>query len=328
MQTRTSCLISAPLNCLDLRYRVYLSEIRKRSAYIGFSLVLTFLCAYTQRVSLMYCTTLSLQRALSRESLAFSEQHLFSDGVESGCTERGDTVRLIFTDVEEAFYTLLSVSFFWCVLAFTPVLLYHILCFFQPGLHAWQSKRAWLFLCTRIILLLILFKLVDLFVIPRLLHFFYSFEIQRLSLCLAAETKVVSYVSLYLFVYLIALLFGILAGLWVSYKQKGIIHLFLSTHPSFKKERFAALTYNHTATNTQADNDLTNKKDWGASSYKGQRGKVWWGCLLLAALISPPELFSQCSFHLFLVFFSEMSIWLAYISSCRALRRDHYLAST
>ena len=62
MNTSSSTFSSTPLP-LDLRYMVYVAEIKKRLSYVGLSLLSAFLCAYTERVPLMYSMTLSLQKA-------------------------------------------------------------------------------------------------------------------------------------------------------------------------------------------------------------------------------------------------------------------------
>lgn len=357
---KRSFYTSVPLNCLDLRYVVYLSEVRKRAAYLGLSFILSFLCAYTERVSLMYSMTLSLQKALSRGERSLSEGgeksflflfsnsqgdslfptvlhkdaahaiptkpctsaplHALSGDLESAHTNVEHTVRLIFTDVEEAFSTLLSVSLFWCVLVFLPVVLYHILCFFQPGLHVWQSERAWYLWYSCVFFLCTFLKVVDLLVIPRLLSFFYSFQIQRDSLCLQAETKVVSYISLYLSVFLYAFIFGVFLGLWGYYKQKQMVRLFLSTQLSTEGVSSSLSSSDNKFAKTQTGS-LTKRENWDVIRYKDQRSKVWWGCLFLSALVSPPEVYSQCSLSFFFILLSEISIWFAYTSSCRTLRK-------
>ena len=322
------------VRAFDLRYTVYIAEVKKRFLYTGLSFLLAAFCAYTQRVSLMYSMTLSLQKALSGESeilnspaVADKLSSLSSGSVEDIGVVQGlalqAPVRLIFTDVEEAFYTVLSISLFWCFLACFPVLLYHILCFFQPGFYAWQSRAAWFFVCSRIPLAYGTLRVVDLIVIPRLLAFFYSFQIQRDSLWLHAQTKVISYVSMYVFLYSVTILFILSVGVWSFYKRRQILRLLPQ-----------ALTGRSADTNVRVQQpnvirsqalDLQKRGDWRRDHYYGdQRGKVWWGCLLVAALVSPPEIFSQLIYALSLILLSEVSVWLAYTSSCRFLNKADF----
>lgn len=346
---------------LGLRYMVYLAEIRKRLVYIGVSLFSAWLCAYTQRVPLMYCITLSLQKAFSgtgkpkdsEKGWHFGEGNPLEKRIDQPLSDSigvglepipkpallgdslvgsGDSVvRLIFTDVEEAFYTLLYVSLFWCFYVCLPVLIYHILCFLQPGFHAWQSIRVWFFVCTRLSLLYALLKAVDLLVIPQLLSFFYSFQINRSSLSLYAETKVVSYVSLYVFVCCITVILLLVTGLWGFYRQRKMLNLFAAKRlpaqhpadhvlPARIGIRDPQLDYSVNATQLYGElrsKTLELENGTCTTKYKDQRGKVWWGCLLLSALISPPEISSQLVCACLLVTWSEIGIWLGYTSVCR-----------
>ena len=358
---------------------VYLAEIRKRLVYVGLSFLSAWLCAYTQRVPLMYYITLSLQQVAPSHTGKVGFLHTLGmhnpelKGREKSCSAflenivdkpldqslsnfpeigsqassnsslGGDgVVRLIFTDVQEAFYTLLSVSLFWCILACIPVLVYHILCFLQPGFYAWQSVRAWFSVCTRLVLVYVILKLVDLIVIPQLLLFFYSFQIKHSSLCLDAETKVVSYVYLYVLVYCITVILLLFTGVWSFYRQRKILHLLSVARLSMKVVSDDASRPNTALSNRQLNisvkghpckeykNKLFAKSalklaqgSWGGK-YKYQRSKTWWGCLLLAALISPPEVSSQLVCAFLLIVWSEIGIWLAYTWSCRLYTRTFF----
>ena len=355
---------------VDPRYTVYVAEIRKRLTYITLSLLFALLCAYTQRVALMYSITLSLQKSLPQTSQGvqiteffkedrhnnnvtqplspsvcsqpegahiwkrFSDESLLladkggesksysfqeiNDLFDFSAINQDGAVRLIFTDVEEAFYTLLSVSLFWCVWACFPVLVYHTLCFFQPGFYAGQSQRVCAFVLKRLVWGYLALWLVDLFLIPRLLLFFYSFQIERSSLCLHAETKVVSYVSLYVFVCGSTVALLLLTGLWGSYRRRQILD-WLSVSSHSKENSTVSQEIESTSAHTHfwVKGYLTKKLNPLGNQYREQRGKIWWGCLLIAALISPPDISSQIACALLLIVWSEVGIWLAYISSCR-----------
>ena len=353
---------------VDPRYTVYVAEIRKRLTYVILSLLFALLCAYTQRVALMYSITLSLQKSLPQISQGGQIAELFkgnrhsdnvtqplsssvcpeSEGVHiwkrflddtlllvekdkdsksfsfrdvddlfsSSAINQEGAVRLIFTDVEEAFYTLLSVSLFWCVWACFPVLMYHTLCFFQPGFYAGQSRRVCVFVLKRVVWGYLVLWLVDLFLIPRLLLFFYSFQIERSSLCLHAETKVVSYVSLYVFVYSSTIALLLLTGLWGFYRRRQILD-WLSVSSHSRDNSAVSQEIESTSAQVRFKGYLAKKLDPLGNQYREQRGKIWWGCLLVAALISPPDISSQFACALLLILWSEIGIWLAYTSSCR-----------
>lgn len=254
-----------------------------------------------------------------------------SGGAEEVAEHGYGSVRLIFTDVEEAFYTLVSVSIFWCFLASFPVLVYHTLCFFQPGFYAWQSKRVWFSVSWRVCFMYWVLHLVHLFVIPRLLSFFYSFEIARSSLCLHAETKVVSYVSLYVFVYCITVGLLSFAGIWGVYKQRQILRWLHVVCPVTEHNLCEDTAFQNTRASLvrseSALKQLYRSADPQFASathrHKDQRGKVWWGCLLLSAFLSPPEISSQLACSFFLILLSEISVWLAYASSLRLWKKAY-----
>ncbi|RYE27707.1 MAG: hypothetical protein EOP45_00230 [Sphingobacteriaceae bacterium] len=359
------CTSSAPLylGYSPLRYTVYIAEARKRLIYVGLSFILAILCAYTERVALMYYTTVSLQQVLPKKNdienvkikdltdnlnndqveystLGLSDaykkawNHIFqnqktSEVGQEGCRHdlqdmlyqqenssisfpeflpvyQEGGVRLIFTDVEEAFYTLLYVCVFWCVLACLPVLIYQVWCFLQPGIHAWKSERVRFFLLKKVFFVYLLLWLVDQLLLPRLLSFFYSFEIERASLSLHAETKILSYVSLYVFVNLFTLMLCFCTVIWRFYRQKDILYS-LRAFSSFKDN---LLLYN------RSNNYLTERAKLGFR-YRDQRSRLWWACLLVSSLISPPEVSSQLSCALLLILLNEVSVCLAYLSSCR-----------
>lgn len=380
------------MRSFNLRYAVYLSEIRKRFVYVVFSFVFAFLCAYTHRISLMYSITSCLQRAISERdgglyrkswehSLPLFESihtPLLSNRVDldpraaqiSSTLEKADksfsaasphvplppkytvqpeqdfmhdegmgldadsNVRLIFTDIEEAFYTHISISLFFCFLTCFPLLLYHTLCFFQPGVYAWQSQRAWLGVCSGLCFVCVLLNVVDSFVIPSLLRFFYSFKIERYSFSLQAETKVISYVSLYVFVHVVVFILLFVAVIWGAYKQRQILSLLLKSHITRERELFVALPFNKRDKASKNISTLPELQRYGDNSvytripnqYKRQRGKVWWGCLLASGLVSPPEIFTQLAIACLFMFLSEISIWLAYTLSCRVWKKA-YLCS-
>ena len=376
-QMKATLFACIPYERVDPGYTVHLAEIRKRLAYVTLSLLLAWLCAYTQRVALMYSITLSLQKPLfqtgekgqsdyvnqpfSPSAYPQSESaplwkrcedknlfltdtsggggKLFSiqgvdDLFDSSVANQDHAVRLIFTDVQEAFYTLLSVSLFWCIWACFPVLIYHTLSFFQPGFYAGQSRSVCAFVLKRVIWGYLVLWLVDLFLIPRLLSFFYSFQIERSSLSLHAETKVVSYVSLYVFVYCSVLALLLLTGLWSSYRRRQILDQLSCTTklrapslPAHNPRAFQEIE--STSTQFRLKGCLVKRLNRLGNQYREQRGKVWWGCLLVAAFISPPDLSSQFACALLLIVWSEIGVWLAYTSSCRfAARRSVLLSKT
>ena len=381
---KVTSFVSTSYEHVNPRYVVYLAEIRKRFAYVILSLFFAWLCAYIQRVSLMYSITLSLQKSLPQqgggkqvaelskkdhysnnviESLPHSiHNHAVrtseSEGVyfwkrfedtslllpdksgggklssfqevddlfSSSFSEisQDGAVRLIFTDVEEAFYTLLSVSLFWCVWACFPVLVYHTLCFFQPGFHAGQSQRVCASVLKRIFWGYLVLWLVDLFLIPRLLSFFYSFQIERSSLCLYAETKVLSYVSLYVFVYSSTVVLLLLTGLWGSYRRRQILDWVRTPHLSTST---ASQETESTSTQLPLKGFFIKRFHLLGAQFRDQRGKIWWGCLLVASFLSPPDISSQFACALLLILWSEVGIWLAYTSSCRFSARRVFLSS-
>lgn len=233
--------------------------------------------------------------------------------LESKFNDGDHTVRLIFTEIEEAFSTFFFVSLFWCVLACLPVVIYQILCWLKPGFYVWQSNRVSFYVSGSMVVMFCLYGLVDWYILPNLLSFFYSFQIQGNSLCLNAETKVISYVSLYVFVHLVIALLVLLVGVWNFYRQRRINNWLRASNsdvtfclPKEMRE--------------------IKKTVWGIGKREtlpdsSLRGQVWWGSLLVAAMISPPEILTQLLGTSFLILWSEIVIWLSYISSYRTLTR-------
>ncbi|MCB1841197.1 MAG: twin-arginine translocase subunit TatC [Alphaproteobacteria bacterium] len=110
----------------------------------------------------------------------------------------GDTQRLIYTDLTEAFFTYLKVAFFSGIFLTFPVLLIQVWIFVAPGLYE-KEKRAFLpFLAATPILFFLGAACVYYLVLPMAWPFFLSFQVTREEavLPIQLEARVSEYLDL------------------------------------------------------------------------------------------------------------------------------------
>ncbi len=254
----------------------------------------------------------------------FEAFHFFNENCCVQGVSKAEKVSLIFTDVHEAFSVTLSVCLFWCFLTLLPFYLYHLFCFLSPtlSLHNTIVRK----LCVYLVSGYVLWWYVDVYLLSKILTFFYSFQIQRDAFSITAQTKVYAYLSWYISVFMLFVL--IFSTILVFYNQKRAvitnkIHSF--SCPSLPRKRFIQIS--NTPSNKKEErvgNTCVKKKHTffaQASSItyfdRKFRVQIWWGCLLVAAFLSPPELFSQFVCTVSFILLVEFTLWCAYFSSCR-----------
>jgi Sec-independent protein secretion pathway component TatC len=289
----------------------------------------------------------------------FEGLHFFN---ENCCVQgepfKGEKVSLIFTDVHEAFSVTLSVCFFWCFLTCLPFYLYHLFCFLSPASLLSFHNAILRKLCVYLLVGYVLWWLIHVYLLSKILTFFYSFQIERGVLSISAQTKVYAYLSWYISVFIFSVI--VLSAILVFYNQKRAlitnkIHCFPSLslplqqckgrHPSNGSQtadttsNTATDSTSNTSNSTPIKNKNKNKKEKcvedtccmknkntlfklkQASSItcfdRKFRGKMWWGCLLVAAFLSPPEIGSQFMCTLSFILLVEFTLWCAYFSSSR-----------
>ena len=108
----------------------------------------------------------------------------------------GDTRRIIYTGLTEAFFTYLSLSAFAGFVISTPVIAFQIYAFITPGLYIAECKIARILLLASPILFIIGGLFVFYFVIPKAWSFFISFEITSGATPIILEAKISEYLSL------------------------------------------------------------------------------------------------------------------------------------
>ena len=108
----------------------------------------------------------------------------------------GDTRRIIYTGLTEAFFTYLSLSAFTGFIISTPVIAFQIYAFITPGLYIAERKIARILLLASPILFIVGGLFVFYFVIPKAWSFFISFEITSGATPIILEAKISEYLSL------------------------------------------------------------------------------------------------------------------------------------
>ena len=232
------------------KYAIYAREIKVRALYIMFSMFITFLLAYQKAVQLTYVFVLS-----------------FTSGNQLSKS-------FIFTDMQEAFSSIIFVCIMICLFFCIPFVVYQSLCFLSPSWHLHERNKR----CCNAIILLFCWTTyilsIHCFIIPQVCFFLLSFQIMTTCLNITVQAKIFSYVSW------AATLLSIACVLFV-------LAIILSLY----------FLYN-----------ISSIKDW--SKYR----KIFaWTSLLLAALVSPPEPLTQLILALILYISCEALLWICFV---------------
>lgn len=112
--------------------------------------------------------------------------------------KEGDTNRLIYTDLTEGFFTYMKVAFFAGIFLTFPVLLMQIWLFIAPGLYNSEKRAIFPFLAATPILFFLGGSCVYYFVIPTAWPFFLSFQSngEGGSLPIQLEARISEYLDL------------------------------------------------------------------------------------------------------------------------------------
>jgi sec-independent protein translocase protein TatC len=177
----------------------------------------------------------------------------------------------IFIELTEAFYITVKVCCFATLYAVFPFALYQVWCFVVPSLYEVERRRWNAFWGFSFFLLMLSLLIAYLIILPKIAAVLLQFEIKRQALTIQLEARIGSYINWSLHIFFLAALFC----------QWPIFSLFISYFDVF----------------------VPQAKD-------GYRKSLLALSILLAALVSPPDLISQwvIAFSLFVWF--EMVLWL------------------
>lgn len=249
------------------KYAIYAREFKVRTLYIMFSLLITFLLAYQKALQLTYVFVLSFTSGNGATSLTSPQGG-------SGNSSNQLSKSFIFTDMQEAFSSIIFVCIMICLFFCIPFIVYQSLCFLSPSWYLHEKNKR----CCNALRLLFCWTIyilsIHCFVIPQVCSFLLSFQIMTTCLNITVQAKIFSYVSW------TATLLSIACVLFV-------LAIILSLY----------FLYN-----------ISSIKDW--SKYR----KIFaWSSLLLAALVSPPEPLTQLILAFILYICCEALLWICFV---------------
>lgn len=184
------------------------------------------------------------------------------------------SIKFIFTDIEEAFSSTISICFIFSFIFCFLYIVYVAFAFLSPSMYGYETKK-WLFriisfVCFWIAFIIFLQKVI----IPKLAHFLLKFQIQSVGFNVQAETKIYSYCVWAISIFLVANLIFFLVFLVI----------------------FAIINRN-----IQIDFFILHRKWCGVF------------LLLISALIAPPDIFVQLFLVFIFSFFFELLIYFFFI---------------
>ena len=100
------------------------------------------------------------------------------------------SLRFIYTELTEAFETLLLFGFGSAILLIYPLILYQIWAFFAPSCYATERKQITSYLFSSIIIFFLAINLLFIFIIPEIWKFFMNYETQNLLYSIEHETRI------------------------------------------------------------------------------------------------------------------------------------------
>lgn len=179
----------------------------------------------------------------------------------------------IFTDVTEAFYTSVEISFFFSFYTVIPFFLYQFWCFFIPSKFENERKNLGFTFSFMFIFLILNILFVYFILLPKFYIFLLDFQIHTNLLNIQLEARIKSYVELA--------------------RKIFILCAFLFQFPVI----FLSLI----------------ELQWIKTSILiKNRRKIFFFVLIISSLFSPPDIFTQISVSLFFIVFLEILFILGF----------------
>lgn len=186
-------------------------------------------------------------------------------------------ISFIFTDVREAFSATLLICFVFSLFTLSSFVIYSFVCFFLPGWFSYER------VCKSIVVCVLFFSYINyilwihMFIIPKVCDFFFMFQVENIDcFSLRVEPRIYSYVVWGVWFLVLASFFFMVVCFLLFLIVRGKMAL----------------------------------SNWS----KNRKSRVF-GSVLLAALVSPPEFFTQLllNFGLFVLF--ELIVFFAFLYS-------------
>jgi sec-independent protein translocase protein TatC len=184
-------------------------------------------------------------------------------------------ISFIFTDVREAFSATLLTCLVFSIFSFLSFLIYSSLCFFLPSWFAYERERKLPVVCLLSFSWVCYILWVHLFIIPKACDFFFAFQVQNIDcFSVTVEPRIYSY---------------LVWGVW-SLILASFFFVFVCAFSFFI---------------------VTGKVD--ISNWSKSRKAGAFNCILLAALVSPPEFLTQSALCLILLVLLELIVFFAFL---------------
>lgn len=184
------------------------------------------------------------------------------------------TNKFMFTNLTEALYTSIEISFLCSLFLTIPLGLYQFWCFFIPSKFKNERQKV----NFTFVLIFIFFaggvSFVYLFFLPKLYEFLLNFQISTHLLHIELQARIQSYAKLACKIFMF----------FTFFFQLPLIFLFLVKH-NYIKLNFL----------------FTNRK------------KIFFIVLIICSVVSPPDVFSQFSITLLIIIFLEILFFTGYL---------------
>lgn len=184
-------------------------------------------------------------------------------------------ISFIFTDVREAFSATLLTCLVFSIFSFLSFLIYSSMCFFLPSWFAHERKGKLLVVCVSSLSCICYILWVHLFIIPKVCDFFFAFQVQNIDcFSITVEPRIYSYVVWGVWFLILASFFFVFVCAFSFFIVTGKV-------------------------------DISN---WSKNRRTGA-----FGCILLTALVSPPELLTQSALCLVLLTLFELLVFFSFL---------------